>query len=178
MFLLIFGSLPILAFQLIQRHCRLLAPGFSRDRDTVASWEPFGPLCAHLSGTRRKRAQPLPHWVSTGSFSRDPGKHQCSQRSWGQCVTSQSAAEPPISHRKHKQISYHSTEKYTQLSAPQKPRRILITNQQVHPRTTVRTALGSVAAHFGQHISTHPCFKDPLKHSVSVTSKILVGGGG
>lgn len=38
-------------------------------------------------------------------------------------------------------------------------RGLLITNQQVHPRATVRTALGSVAAHFWQHISTHPSFE-------------------
>lgn len=128
----------------------------------------FGPFCAHLSGTRRNRAQPLPHWVSPAP---SPGILAS--------ISAASEAEVSVSEVRlqlNLQYPIGNTSKFSSILQRnthsclhhKSLRGLLITNQQVHPRATVRTALGSVAAHFWQHISTHPWFeRHPQTVSVS-----------
>lgn len=115
-------------FSLIQMHCRVLVMGFSRDmsgsRDAVASCETVWPaLCSPVSHKEKQSAATAPvsprRLFCRGSWQAlaQPVK----QRSVCQKLGCDRALY--ISHRKHKQIFYHS-EKYTYLSTPQNPQRI------------------------------------------------------
>lgn len=171
MFLLIFGSLPTLAFQLIQMHCRLPAPEFSRDRD---SNKLRGSLAHSVLTCLAQGETEHSHSPTESAQAPSPGILAS--------ISAASEAEVRVSQVQLQlslQYPIGNTTKFSSILQRnthsclhhRSLRGLLITNQRVHPRATVRRALGSAAAHFWQHISTHPCLKDTIKHSVSVTSK-------
>lgn len=166
-------------------HCRVLVAGFSRDmsgsRDAVASCEAVWPtLCSPVSHKEKQSTATAPvgqcrlllQGILASVSTASKAEVSVSEiRLWLRLIY-------PIGNTSKSTIlrNTHSCPHHKSLGG------LLIMNQQVHPRTRVRTALCQlqlVRDHFWQQKSSHPCLKDTLKQSISVTSeKVLVVGWG